>query len=366
MTSSRRRHKLVTDLVAFIRRFVVMTDEQALVMALYVVHTHLVEVCEQTPYITVTSPERGCGKSRLLEVLELLVAESWMIVSPSDAVLFRKVHATTPTILWDEIDAVFAPKAAQHHEDQRALLDQGHRRFGTVPRFIGDKVMEFNVFCPKVLAGIGALPDTIASRAIPIRLQRRKRSEPIDRFIRRDVRPDGEVLAGRVANWAGKYGPRVAIARPEMPEELDDRMQEGCESLVAVADIMGCGKAARAALVQLLHEERLDAHETWRVRLLRDVKTVCEAKDVHRAITTETLLEGLCGLPESSWLGPRYYGRQLEDKDLATLLLQYGVKPQLIKFKTGARRGYRLYDYMNKRGEEIVGLRTAWERYAVR
>ena len=34
-----------------------------------------------------------------------------------------------------------------------------------------------------------------------------------------------------------------------MPEELDDRMQEGCESLVAIADRMG---------IEALHMEELD------------------------------------------------------------------------------------------------------------
>jgi hypothetical protein len=174
---------LVQDVMGFVRRYVVLSDAQLVVVALFVIHTHVVEHCQQTPYISISSPDPECGKSRLMEVSELLVTRPWMVVNPSEAVLFRKVHSDTPTLLWDEIDTVFAPATERFHQEQRAMLDQGHRRHGRVPRFIGDKVVEFRVFSPKMFAGIGALPDTIARRSIPIRMQRRASSEPVHDFI---------------------------------------------------------------------------------------------------------------------------------------------------------------------------------------
>jgi hypothetical protein len=361
---ARRSAELVDEVMAFVRRYVVMTDAQHLVVGLYIVHTHLVGACQQTPYLSISSPERGCGKSRLMEVLELLVARPWMIVNPSEAVLFRQVSKHRPTLLWDEIDTVFAPRTAQYHEGHRALLDQGHRRFGRVPRFIGDDVVEFSVFCAKVLAGIGSLPDTIASRSIPIRLQRRKSDEPISRFIRRDVEPEAQELAGRLNDWAEEHAEKIEHARPEMPSELDDRMQEGCESLVAIAELMGCGESARAALVELLNVERIDSQETMRLRLLRDVRRVCEEMGVGRAVPTETLLEGLWRLPESPWSEQRYYGRNLDNKDLSDLLSHYGAKPQPVKVGNGeTKRGYRLADHTTRDGQHITGLAVAWQRY---
>lgn len=74
---------LVNDVRRFVRRYVVMTNEQLLVVTLWVVHTHCVEAFEQTPYLAVTSPEKQCGKSRLLETTELLVAQPWQTVLPS-------------------------------------------------------------------------------------------------------------------------------------------------------------------------------------------------------------------------------------------------------------------------------------------
>jgi len=66
---------LLQSITAFIRRFVVLTEAQRDAVALWVLHTHLVDAAETTPYLAITSAEKRSGKTRLLEVLELLVAE---------------------------------------------------------------------------------------------------------------------------------------------------------------------------------------------------------------------------------------------------------------------------------------------------
>ena len=305
MAKTRRRPKdpLVADLVAFIRAYVVMTPEKLLVVALWVIHTHCVEVFEQTPYLAVTSPEKQCGKSRLLEVLELLAARPWPTVLPSEAVVFRMVDQRTPSMLLDETDAIFNPRMADRYEGLRAILNNGHRRRAKVSRCIGTSpdFAEFSTFCPKVLAGIGTLPDTIADRAIPIRLERKTRDEKVQRFFRRQATPVAEDLCRRVEEWRERRADAVGAARPRMPEELSDRMQEGCEPLVAIADRLGWGDEARAALVALLTAERLDDSESMRLRLLRDIRTVFGARKA-RNISTRTLLRELMGLEESPWL----------------------------------------------------------------
>lgn len=359
--------ELIQDLQEFISRYVVMSESQLLVTAVYVVHTHIAKWCQQTPYIFIHSPERECGKSRLMEVLELLVARAWMIVNPSDAVLFRQVHAVMPTLLWDEIDAVFAPKSAQYHEEQRGMLDQGHRRRGRVPRFIGDKVVEFKVYCPKVFAGIGTLPDTLSSRSIPISLKRRKRDEPVQDFIFIDVEGEAAALQERIKQWSSAHGEAAAAARPEsVPEDLSDRMKEGCFSLMAIADALGLGPKLRAALVDVLTGDRVDSQESMRIRLLRDLRTVF-AKEYQRrgkvckSMRTDALLRHLHDMEESPWAN--YYGRDLNAKDMADLLRPYHIQPRLLNLllANGTRthaRGYRRETH-----KEDTGLADAWTRY---
>ncbi|MEZ5077146.1 MAG: hypothetical protein R2725_06875 [Solirubrobacterales bacterium] len=155
---------IVEELDEFIGRFVVMDDDQRLVVALWIIHTYCLDAFEQTPYLLITSPEKQCGKSRLLEVLELFVAKPWMAVLPSEAVAYRKIDLDQPTLLLDEIDTIFNSKSADRYESLRAILNSGHRRGITVPRCLGTgtEFQEFSVFCPKVIAGIGSIPETVA------------------------------------------------------------------------------------------------------------------------------------------------------------------------------------------------------------
>ena len=358
---------LVAVRVKVLGRYVVMTDAQKTILAVYVIHTWIAEHCQQTPYIFIHSPEPECGKSRLMEVLELLVARPWMIVNPSDAVLFRKVDATMPTLLWDEIDAVFNPKTAQYHEEQRGMLDQGHRRHGRVPRFIGDKVAEFKVYSPKVFAGIGTLPDTLSRRSIPISLKRRAPDEPVDEFITLDVEPVAEKLCRRVVSWVEANGEQAARARPVgIPPSISDRMKEGCFSLFSIADMLGSGEELRKALEEVLTGDRLDSAQTMRTRLLQDLREVFAAEyrkrgKVRKAMLTSALIRRLNAFEESPWLN--YYGRGLEPKDLADLLRQYGIASVPVNVVNGDGEKVHGRGYRRDSHPKSTGLADAWTRY---
>jgi hypothetical protein len=98
---------MLDTLADFVRRYVVLTPAQATVIALWIVHTHAIEGADCTPYLAITSAEKRSGKTRLLEVLQQLVARSWFTGRATAAVLARKVDAESPTLLLDESDAAF-------------------------------------------------------------------------------------------------------------------------------------------------------------------------------------------------------------------------------------------------------------------
>lgn len=352
---------LMDDIKSFLGRFLILGEEQKLVLSAYVLHTYIASECQQTPYIFIHSPEPECGKSRLMEVLDRLVYRPWMIVNPSDAVLFRKVSDKMPTLLWDEIDAVFNPKQAQNHEEQRGMLDQGHRRHGRVPRFINQQVVEFNVYCPKVFAGIGTLPDTLSRRSIPISLKRKRIEEVVEDFIFEDVKPEADVIKKRIAAWAEDHGEKVAKTRPEnLPTTISDRMREGCFSLFSIADAMGKGDDFRKALEFILTGDRTDSSETMRMRLLKDMRLVFAEERADRGpirgLATADIVAGLVALEESPWKD--YYGRGVEPKDIASLLAPYGVKSVQVKLNGQNIRGYR-----RETSKDSEGLADVWRRY---
>jgi hypothetical protein len=141
------------------RRRVVVTDEQRLIIALWIVHTYLAHVLEQTPYLAITSPQKRCGKSQLPRLMDRLVAHPWSALLPSEATAYRKIDAEKPTWLLDEVDAIFALKTAQYHEGLRAIINAGNVRGTTIDRCanFGNTLVAFDPYCAKALAGNGVM-----------------------------------------------------------------------------------------------------------------------------------------------------------------------------------------------------------------
>src|SRR5437763_2840747 len=130
---------------------------------------------------------------------------------------------------------------ARDHEDLRALLNAGFRRGTPVLRCVGEgtkqTATEFDVFCCKALAGIGSLPDTIADRSLTISLKRKGRGEQVERFRLRTTPTEAEALRITLDAWASEFVATLEDARPQLPDELDDRAQDVCEPLLAIADL---------------------------------------------------------------------------------------------------------------------------------
>jgi Protein of unknown function (DUF3631) len=345
------RVPLLDELAAFVRRFVVVSPAQAAAIALWIVHSHAFDAADASPYLAVTSPEKRSGKSRLFEVLEILVANPWKVITPTEAVVFRKIDGDRPTLLLDETDAIFGKKA-ENHEGLRALLNAGNRRGTFVPRCVGTSqtLVSFSVFCPKAIAGIGELPDTIADRAIPIRLKRKARTEHAERFRRRDVEAEAKRLYMDASAWAEHAVPALTDARPALPDELDDRAQDAWEPLLAIADLAGekWSKQARAAALELLNGTEGE-EESAGVLLLADARRVFDEQNVDR-LSSAALVAALHEIEESQWA--EWYGKPITQTGIARLLKRYGVQPRKLRFGEETARGY-----------ERAWFEDEWERY---
>lgn len=338
---------LISDIKTFIRRFVVMDDDQLLVTSVWVLHTHALGAAVQTPYLAITSPEKQCGKTRLLETLELLVHEPWMVTLPSEATMYRKVDQQRPTMLLDELDTMFNTRQADKYEGHRALLNSGNRRGVVVSRCLGasNELVDFEVFCAKALAGISSLPDTVADRSIPIRLKRRVKSETVERLIHRDVEPDANALRDRCKEWALDHIDALSFARPKMPDELSDRAVEGCEILVAIADEFEIGDDLRDSLVKLFNE-RVDDRPTAAQRLLRDCYRVF---GTDTTLPSKILAAKLNALEDAKWASYSR-GAGISMSDIAGLLRDYKIHSTTVRHvdhegKSASFAGYRRLDF---------------------
>src|SRR5262249_57112218 len=86
-------------LSAAIRRHVVMPDHVGDRAAMWVVHTYTVECFGISPRLAITSPEKGCGKTTLLDVLSRLVWRPLSTANATPAAIFRVVEMWAATLL---------------------------------------------------------------------------------------------------------------------------------------------------------------------------------------------------------------------------------------------------------------------------
>jgi hypothetical protein len=329
---------------------------------LWIAHAHAIAAAEVTPYLAILSPEKRCGKSRLLELFEFLVPRAWLVGRPSEAALFRVLsEEPPPTLLFDEVDTVFKAKAGDPVADGiRAVLNMGYRHGATVPRCVppSQKVQRFAVFGAKALAGIGALPDTVFDRSIPIRLKRKRSTELVARWRRREVTPVAEALHARLAAWAETHH-AVPATIIEAPESLNDRAGEIWEPLLTIADLAGprwledAREAARA-----LHNAEADS-ESVGVLLLAAVAAIFAERDADHLFTadrilTADLLRALVDRVEEPW-GVEW-GRDVaaapEDQAprgpaarLATLLRPFGIQSRPLRDGDRKGKGYLRADF---------------------
>jgi hypothetical protein len=295
---------VLDHILQFYSKFMKMSEAQVIVFSLWTAHTHVIPATDATPYMAISSAEKQSGKTMLMEAAELLVFEPWLTGHVTAACLVRKIDAKHPALLLDESDAAFNGDK-EYAEVLRGLLNTGYRRGGHASCCVGQGAQitfkDFSTFCPKAIAGIGKLPDTIADRSIPIRLKRKAPGELVERFRRRDVEPEAKNLRDNIVAWASEHMAALRSACPILPEELSDRHQDVCEPLLAIADLAGgqWPAKARKALVELCTGKAAE-DDSLGVRLLADIKAVFIAEKVE-AIPSTVLVKVLVEMEDRPW-----------------------------------------------------------------
>jgi hypothetical protein len=310
--------------------------EDAVAVTLWVAHTHAdLERVEQSPILALTSAVKQSGKSRLLDLIHHLVRDPWRVTRPTEAVLFRRIDRDHPTLLLDEVDALFGDKG-RATEGIRSLLDSGNRRGTRVPRLIakgrGFELAEFDVFCPKATAGIGGLPDTVLDRAIVISMERRAPHERVERLRERAARELGGPLREALAQHVGLMED-FTLPDAALPDELDERAQDGWEPLLAIADAAGPRWADRSrAAAVALHRGRARLDDNPGLRLLADCRTIFDELGVS-VLQSADLRDALTRIEGSPWADVR--GRDMTPHYLAKLLARFGLGTERIRLGTG-------------------------------
>lgn len=341
---------VLNEMANVFSRYVALRPGAPDTLALWCPHAHAVKAFLCSPRLNISSPDRGCGKTTLRDVLSLFVPRPIPTENMSVAVLFRLVDGYAPTILADEYDSWL-----RDNEELRGLLNAGHRRGAMVYRCEGDanEVRGFRAYAPAVLCGIGTLTVTLHERSIVIRLERAKLGELQARFDSRRTQNE-QNLCRQLARWCADNFVRLESADPTLPDGVFNRLADNWRPLFAVAEIAGgdwprrCAEAfAKLATYQEAETESLGVLLLGDIRqLLGGVYSDSEDELIgpDERIFSKDLVERLRAMNDRPWPEAQR-GRPITERWLARLLGRFGIHPKTLRIGSDRAKGYEARDF---------------------
>jgi putative DNA primase/helicase len=330
--------KLLNDLAAAFTRYVILPKHAPEALALWVVHAWAFDAWDISPFMVIVSPEKRCGKTTVLIILQFLTPRSELASNISASAVFRYVQDERPTLLIDEADTF-----VKDNEEMRGVLNSGHTKTAayvirTVEVCGEHKAKRFSTWAPKAIATIRSLADTLEDRSIIVTMQRKKKSETVER-LRRSDNDDFAMLRRRARRWCEDNLNILMAADPAVPDTLNDRAANNWRPLLAVADRAGCEwpiRARDAALV--LSGDSVDGGSIG-TQLLADIRPLLIDETV-TGLTSEAIIAELVKKPDRPWADWKH-GKPITPKALAALLKPFNIIPDRLYLRTNPdARGY--------------------------
>ena len=329
--------QLVEALRAAFTRYLVLPDHAAVTLALWVLHTYSYQFGRVSAYVALLSPEKRCGKTTALSIMAALAHRSLPASNVAPAALFRVIERDGPTLLIDETDSFVGD-----NEELRGILNAGNTRESAfVLRCVGQdhEPKTFRVFGPKLFAGIGKLPGTLADRSTIIPMRRKRPGETAERF--RGF--DGEELRRKCVRWVIDHEELLTDPDPAVPDSLHDRAADLWRPLLAIADVAGgdWSSVARSAAVALSADAEDDSQA---VKLLESCRRYLVENDLETRVLSRTLLAFLNDQEEEPW--PTFnHAQGINARQLADRLRGFGVNSRTMRIGDQRGKGYHAEDF---------------------
>jgi len=344
-------YELISRIVDLLRRHVFFKDDRIpLLIAIWVLGTYVYDIFTYFGYLWLNSPVKRCGKSLLEDILSHLSFKATSRLSnATESVIFRYAD-TGRTLILDEVESLKSTDKEKFGLIM-SVLNNGFQSSGKVPRSERDGegkfiVVEYKAYCPKILAGISTIVDTIEDRSFKIPMVRKTAMERVERFsLRRQVK-ELESLRQGMNLWAETKRRDLetlydGIENVEQLGSLDDRFQDICEPLLAIAtyadaELVNGYQRIMPELISLLLElggKRED--EGGRKESIGQFISVVEELlngEAEKFISSTELLNAVKEADELSWID--------SPRKLAALLGKFDLVPGR---KSGGKvRGYRV------------------------
>ena len=330
--------KLLNDLVAIFTRYLILPKHAAEALALWVVHAWAFDAWDISPFMVIISPEKRYGKTTVLIILQFLTPRSELASNISAAAVLRYVEDERPTLLIDEADTFI-----KDNEEMRGVLNSGHTKTAayvirTVEMCGEHKAKRFSTWAPKAIATIRSLADTLEDRSIIVTMQRKKKSETVER-LRRSDNDDFATLRRQARPWCEDNLKILTAADPVIPDALNDRAADNWRPLLAVADRAGGEWPIRARDAALVLSGDSAEGGSISTQLLADIRPLLIDETI-KGLTSEAIIAELVKKPDRPW-ADRKHGKAITPKALAALLKPFNIIPERLYLQTNPdSRGY--------------------------
>jgi len=332
--------ELLNALVKLFRRFSVLEKHDYYLLALWTMETYLTDCFKTLGILRVRSPEKRCGKSSLLDVLELVVLKPLLCVTVTPASLYRLIEAYHPTILIDEADSF-----GSQNDDLRAIVNAGYERGRRAPRTNPEtgQVDLFDTFGCKLLASIGLLHETIEDRSLTIFMNRKLRNHEVEMVcdVEREVFRE---LKRKIQRWANDHRTEIKDCRHTRPKALFDRNWKIWRPLISIASAAGEGWVVQTISTALKKTREEESEASIRIEILWRLRELFRERKADFLSTVE-ILRYLNADQEAEWSDwVTGIKKGLTSHRLGRELAYFKVRSDKPRLSGGRQAGYWLKD----------------------
>ena len=352
--------QLIDKWTEFIRRYVALTEAQALTVALWAINTWVYERFYAVPYLEIWAKHKRSGKSTLGEVLSCLCRGGRVLATVRVLSMVKLIEAKEGAYV------PFVEEAERFYSgslgDERSILASGYRR-GAKHEL---EKASYSTFCPKAFILIGNVHAILRDRCISILLERGKPSHnwTMERYIAESEADDLIVgLRDLFKNGVDVIrtedgGVRFHMVDPDWLQSPRDRelwmpLFSIAHAMKLNAETINLLKRASVDLSVLktlepvrynqLQDEQVADDSNAADAVLRDCVTVLRPGETF--IPSAVMVERLHAIDAAPWRAWR--GDGLNEISLAALLGRFGVAPEVGQVGKGRKdrkqaRGYKV------------------------
>ncbi len=332
------------DVKSLVEKYMSLPKGASAVVALWIAGTYVYDNFLIFPKLSIISPEKRCGKTTLLEIIDALSCKSLLASNITPAAIFRMIDMCSPTLIIDEADTFISGR----NDEMIGIINSGHRKAAAyVIRVTGKShtPKKFSTWSPMALAAIKRLPSTVEDRSVIIHLRRKMMSDKVQRMPI-SLKDDCKELREKLTKWSETFKGTFV----ETPVISNDRAMDNWLPLYSIANQANWIDKVNTSFI-LLNDETDE--QTPSIMLLQDIRDIIDEGSWLK-ISSADLTEKLVSLEERPWCEWKK-GQPMTQNSLSKLLSSFKIKSKNIKSPHDASKVIKGFD--------VEQFNDAFDRY---